>query len=238
MTLLTICQAIADEVGIDRPVTVAANTAPGPQKLLRMVNKVGKQLMKSYDWQVLRVGGTFTGLGQETQTSFIPADFDRFVPETVWDTTNNNMLVGPISPVEWNSLKAFSYNNTSRRKFIHRSNSILVIPIFSGSENIIFEYVSNQWCQSSGAVGQTAFAADTDTGILDEELLTRAAIVEYLATEGLPVGAAAGSFKEYLDLMTDHDNANTPILIADRIFGGGRHFDGAPNVNSFGIDTI
>lgn len=237
MSLLTICKAVADGAKIARPSSVASNTDPTALSLLRAVNMAGLSLMKSYPWQALRKGGTFTALAQETQTSFLPSDFDRFIPESVWDTTNKNLVIGPIEPGEWNALKAHAYSDTGRRKFIHRGNAILVIPVFSGSEAIIFEYVSKNWCQSSGGTGQSAFAADTDTGIVDEELLTRAAKLQYLSDIGQPVGAAAAEYESYFRLLTRNDNARMNILTTGDIFGSGRHYRGEPPING-SLDTV
>lgn len=238
MTLKTICDAIADEVGIDRLATVVGNTSPGAYTLLRLVNKVGTALMKAYPWQDLRTEQTFTALGQEVQTSILPSDFDRFVPETFWDRTGQYLVSGPVSPTEWNSLKARAYASTTNRKFILRGGSVSVIPAFSGGESLAFEYISQNWCQDSGGTGQTAFAADTDTGVLDEELITLAGIAAYLKSEGLPVAVALGDLDEYANRITGNDNASNPILVAADIFSGGRHFDGVPAVRVSLTDVL
>jgi hypothetical protein len=44
------------------------------------------------------------------------------------------------------------------------------VPTDNGSQ-LVFEYVSNAWCQSATGVPQSAWAADTDTGNLDEYLI-------------------------------------------------------------------
>ncbi len=42
---------------------------------------------------------------------------------------------------------------------------------FDDGSNLVFEYVSNGWCQSTGGTPQTSWGADTDTGIIDEYLI-------------------------------------------------------------------
>jgi hypothetical protein len=49
--------------------------------------------------------------------------------------------------------------------------SIDPVPTDNGAA-LVFEYVSTAWCQSSGGATQTLWEADTDTGILDEYLMT------------------------------------------------------------------
>lgn len=227
MSLLTIVQDAADEVGIARPATVAGNSAPDAQKLLRLLNKCGKALVKQAVWQDLRKEKTFTGVAGSEQTSIIPSDFDRFIPETFWDRTNVRLVTGPITPVQWQAMKAQGYGGSP--KFIYRGGSVFILPNLDGGESIAFEYVSQNWCQSSGGTGQTAFAADDDTGILDEELLKRGLIFAYLDTEGLPSALAARDFEMYSKQLLNNDQPNTPILVAADIFGGGRHFTGVPS---------
>jgi hypothetical protein len=237
MTLLSICTDAADEIGITQPSSVVGNTAPDSQKLLRYANKVGRRLMKTVPWQIARKEQTFTALGQSEQTSILPSDFDRFIPETFWDRTNLFLVSGPITSVEWQGFVAGSYSDTSNRKFIYRGGSVFILPAPAGGETLAFEYVSKNWCQSSGAVAQTAWAADTDTGILDEELMTYALIYEYLLSEGLPFEAAAGQYKRYFDILIDSDQPTAGVMVSADIFGGGRHFTGVPSVNT-GITVL
>lgn len=228
MTLLSICIAAADEIGIDRPSSVIGNPSPTAQKLLRYANKVGKRLMKGYAWEVLRKEVTFTSVGSETQTGILPSDFDRFVAETFWNRSTETLVSGPVSPVQWQGLKALGYSGDP--KFALRGGNVLILPQLSAGATLAFEYVSNLWCQSSGGTGQTAWAADTDVGVLDEELLTLALKFTYLTDEGLPNAQAAEEFTDYLNTLLDNDQPNAGILVAADIFGGQRHFTGAPAV--------
>lgn len=243
MTLLTIARAVADEVGIDRPSSVIGNPQPEVQKLLRHANKVGIRMMKSVAWQVLRKEKTYTSISGETQTSILPSDFDRFVPETFWDRSASSLIVGPISATEWQSLKAGSYSGTPR-KFIYRGGDILVIPSYSAGSSLAYEYISKNWCQSSGGTGQTAWAADTDTGVLDEELLTLGTKFVYLTDEGLPNAAAAQDFDTYFNTILGNDQPSAGVMVAGDIFnqgsafGGSRHFSGAPTANGSALLLI
>lgn len=228
MSLLSIVQDIADEAGLTRPSAAYGSTDPAIQQVVRVVNKVGKRLVTEAPWQALRKEKTFTGVAGETQTSIIPADFDRFIPETFWDRTNNVLFSGPVTSTEWQGLKAGSYSDTSLPRFAYRGGDVLIIPGLDGGESLAFEYVSTQWCQSSGGTGQTAWAADTDTGVLDEELLTLGGLYELLAALGQPSQAAAAQYQARMKRLLGNDQARVDVLSAGDIFGGGRHFSGAP----------
>jgi len=230
MTLLTICQNIADATHGPRPATIAANTNPDAQNYLRIVNKVGTKLMKVYPWNILRAEHSFTAPGTETliAAASMPSDFDRFIPETFWNRSTNNLISGPIGSTEWQGLKVMN-STVPNYKFTYRGGDVLAIPTISSSSTCAFEYVSNQWCQSSGGTGKTAFSVDTDTGILDEELITLAATYAWLTAEGQPVQGAWQEFKDYFDTLQSNENATANIAVTADIFGRfSRHFDGAP----------
>jgi len=237
MTLLTIARAAADEIGIQRPSSVYSNTAPEVQKLLRYANKVGRRFMKSVVWQVLRKEQTFTAIAGETQTGILPSNFDRFIPETFWDRSGTKLISGPISSVEWQGLKATSYSGPTK-KFIYRGGDVLILPAQAGGESLAFEYVSKNWCQSSGGTAQSEWLADTDTGILDEELLTLGLIFAYLTGEGLPNQAAGAELNEYANTILGNDQPSAGIMVSGDIFGGGRHFSGTPPVDLAGTLTV
>jgi hypothetical protein len=229
MTVLSIIQDVAKGTGvIDPPTAIISSTDPAVEKFLRLSNKVGKRLMKVFAWQILRKEQTFTSVATEEQTSILPSDFDRIVKETFWDRTTPVKITGPASPSEWQGLKARSYSDTSYPKFAYRGDGLLVIPTLAAGKSLAFEYVSKNWCQDSGSTGQTAWAADTDTGILDEELLTLGLEYVYLEGEGLPSNVAAQDFQDYYRTLTKNENPTAGILNAGDIFGTGRHYGGVP----------
>lgn len=231
MSLLQICQDAADEIGITQPSSVANNAAPEALTLYRLANKVGNRLMKAYPWQVLRAETTFTSVATEAQTSILPSDFDRIVPETFWNRTDKVLISGPVSPVQWQGLKANSYSDTSRPKFAYRGGSILVTPTLAAGKTLAFEYVKKNWAESSGSTAQSEFSADGDTALLDEELITLGLVFEFLDQKGQPTGKAASAYVERFNLLVENERADDGIMVSADIFGGGRHFTGSPPVD-------
>lgn len=228
MTLLTISENVFDEVQIARLSSIVGNTAADAQRLLRYVNKVGSRLMEKYDWQILRKEQTFSALNQETQTSILPAEFDRFVPETFWNRNVPELYTGPVPSVQWQALKASTYQGYPTF-FAYRGGEVLIIPSPTAGETLAFEYMSKYWAQSSGGAGQATMQADTDVGVLDEELIAAGVILQWLISEGQPAGGALQDFEEKLNMLADNEYASDGILTAGDIFGtGGRRFTGEP----------
>lgn len=235
MTLLTIGQAVADEVNVTRPTSIAGGSTEEALRILRYVNKCGRKLMQAYPWQALRNEQTFTAVAGSEQASILPTDFDRFIPETFWDRTNTLLIVGPVSAVQWQGLKAGGYSGNPR--FAWRGDAVLIAPDMDGGESLAFEYISKNWCQSSGGTTQDAMTADDDVGLISEELLTLGATYEYLAGEDLPYQKARADYMEFYKGLTGNERAKPGILLSGDIFGGGRHFGGAPIANPGSLFT-
>lgn len=231
MTLLSICVDTATEIGIPEPSSIVGNVDPNALKLLRYANKVGNSLMKKVEWQALRAEQTFTSLATETQTGILPDDFDRICRETFWNRSDRILISGPVSATRWQSLKATSYNDTSNPLFAYRGDNLLVQPTLAAGKTLAFEYVSRNWCESSGGTPQSAWADDEDVARLDEELIKYGLKFVYLNDEGLPTGSAGPDFVDYFNTLVKNDQPDAGVMVAGDIFGGGRHFTGSPVVD-------
>lgn len=236
MSLLTICQGAADEIQEARPGSIVGNGDDSARRFLRYANKVGNRLMTQAAWQVLRKEVTFQAVSGEAQPGILPADFDRFVPETFWNRSDRFLLAGPISPAQWNGLKALDYVAPDSRKFIYRGNAIHVIPAFGGGEACAFEYVSRNWVDTNGdGEGDAAsWQADNDMALLDEELLLYGVAFEWLASESLEsAGPMFGQYVDRLNLLLGNDQPSADVLVTADIFApsSSRHFQGAPPSN-------
>lgn len=230
MTLLTICQNAADEIGLTPPASVIGNSEGEVMKLRRYANKVGTKIMKAYAWQALRKERVFTAIAGEEQTGILPADWDRIIPDTFWDRNLSYLVTGPVSPVEWQGLKALN-SEISERKFALRGGSVLVYPPPAGGETFAFEYVSKYWAANNGAP-QAALTQDSNTAIVDEELITRGVIYEYLMNDGQPAGAALVEYQRYFDTLVENDRQSSGVLRAGDMFRSTRRFGGTPPVRA------
>ena len=174
MTLLTICQNVADFTGFERPTTVIDNTDPIARQLLAFAQREGKQLMRTHAWPILLKEHTFS-TSSGTAAYSLPSDFDRLVNETVYNRSENDAFSGPLTPSEYQLLNHGTASSGTTEKFRLKvaSNALKfeIDPTPSSTQTIGFEYVSNFFCQSSGGSGKAAWSVDTDTGILDETLI-------------------------------------------------------------------
>ena len=182
------CQNVADFTGFERPVTVIDNTDPIARQLLALAQREGKQLMRTSDWAILKKEHTFS-TSNGTAAYALPSDFDRLVLETSYNRSDNDILTGPISSAEYQLVNHGMATTGTTEKFRLKaaSNALKfeLDPTPSSTQTIGFEYVSNQFCQSSGGSGQAVWTADTDTGILDETTMEMGITWRFKSSHGL-----------------------------------------------------
>jgi len=241
MSLLSIANAVADETKGARPQTIVGNSDPDAQSMLRLINKVGYRLMLKYPWSILRAEEIVTTPGTETMVTAanMPTGFNRFVPETMWDRDSNNLVSGPVHPVEWNGLKVQTFSSQNK-KFIYRGGAILTSPLFSAGVTVAYEYVLDTWVDiAATGTPKSSMTLDTDVARIDEELIIAGAAYAYLEADGQPYATAFQNFKEMFDTIAKNDAGDVPMLITGDIFSENtRHFQGAPQASraSYGGD--
>ena len=211
------CQNVADFTGFERPVTVIDNTDPIARQLLALAQREGKQLMRTSDWAILKKEHTFS-TSSGTAAYALPSDFDRLVLETSYNRSDNDILTGPISSAEYQLVNHGMATTGTTEKFRLKaaSNALKfeLDPTPSSTQTIGFEYVSTQFCQSSGGSGQAVWTADTDTGILDETTMEMGITWRFKAAHGLDY---AEDFRQYqLEVrQAVARNGSAPILQLD-----------------------
>ena len=188
MSLLTIVQNACDRAGLTRPSTAYANTELQIRQLVALAQQEGLELSKRHAWQALVTEKTFTSTAAETQTGAIPSDFDRFVDGTFFNRTAKRPVQGPMTAQEWQFHKSV-VASTIIEAFRQRGNSVLITPAPTATTTTYaYEYVTKNFCESSGGTDQSAWAADTDTGLLSEELMTLGVVWRFKKAKGLDYG--------------------------------------------------
>lgn len=185
MTVLSACQSALVRLIGKRPSTVFSSQEQTVVEVADLVTEVATDIMKGHDWQALTEIRTITGDGTSAAFPF-PADYDRMVlaedlydPETwawgychvlsvgAWIQHLNGAF--PLTPGAWIILK----------------NQFNFSPTPANGSQAMFPYISKNFALSSTGTPQSSFAADTDTFVLDERLLTLGLIWRWRAQKRL-----------------------------------------------------
>jgi hypothetical protein len=220
VSLLTICQAVAEEVGVNAPSTIVGSTDRTAKQLLRLANRAGKIIAKK-DWPVLSLEWTFTTEADEASYA-LPDDFGRMLSETAWDRTNYWQLRGSLSAQEWQIRKsALVTTATTRKRFRIKAASgvrkFFIDPTPDAEEELVFEYISTQWCQDSGGTGQTKFAADSDVARISEDLIELSVLWRFREAKGLDYEEARAEYDAQLDSTFAEDRVAPTLNLGVRV---------------------
>ncbi len=193
MTLLSLINDAQDELSLPQSNVVVSSTDQAVRTLLRTANREGISLMRRYGWESLLTEKTFTSTAAAIQTGAIETDFDRIVMESMFNRTNVRQVTGPLSPKEWQAQQALTASLLTD-SFRLRGGDLLISPTPPATDTYAYEYVSKNFCQTSGGTGQAAWAADTDTGVLSESLMLLGIVWRFRKAKEF---AYAEEFNEY-----------------------------------------
>lgn len=206
MTLLSMVQGASDMISVARPSSVIGSTNANARAMLALANQGGLDLCRAGEWRLLTSEHTFTTVADSAQgSSALPSNFARFVNGTIWNRTQDRELF-PLDGQYWQQLRATGAVSTITDFFRLRGSTFLMAPTPSAGDTIAYEYISNEFCQSSLGTAQSVWTADTDTGVLDEYLLQLDLIWRFKQSKGL----------EYAEDMQNFELRKEALLSADR----------------------
>lgn len=214
MTILSIIQNVTDSLGLTRPSAVLTSSDDQVRQLLALANQEGKYLAREYPWQKLNKVATFTTVAAELQndsslTSI--TDINWHLTETFWDTSQTVRVYGPLTPRDYAYKDAIATAGPYS-EFRYRQGNFYLLPAPAAGQTISFEYISTKWCESSGGTGQTAWAADTDVGVLDEYLMELGIIYRWLRRQGLSYAEEMREYMTQVELAKARDGGGKEIL--------------------------
>lgn len=218
MSLLSMVQKTAKRLNLNSPSAVIGNTNKEVIQLLNLADEEGQDLAQRYRWQRLINESTFTTVATESQgamTTIAGADFGWICNDTVWNRSRNRRMF-PVDDVQWQMLKSNTITGPDEY-FRIRGNTFIVIPTMTAGHTVAFEWVSKNWCQSSGGTGQSAWAADTDTGVLDENLMSLGLLWRFKRAKGLDYAEDFSLYEAQLANAMARDGAKKRLATGSAI---------------------
>lgn len=222
MSLLTTLQGAADVVGLTRPAAIITSTDPAVRRMLALANVEGIELARRHEWTSLIREATWTTLAAESQGTLasIASDLDqelgaRIVNDTIWDRTNDRRFYGPVSSQKWQRMQAAATSGPYSEYRI-RAGTLYLYPAPSAGHTGAFEYITKNWCQSSGGTGRSAWAADTDTGVLSEHLMKLGVVWRFKQSNEMSWENDYQIYNNAVQMAIAHDGTRETLDIGER----------------------
>lgn len=162
-----------------------ASTDQQVRQLYAIVKEEVRSLAARHDWQILRKEWLFLSNALPDQLLAIPPDFDHFVSNTFFNRSTMREVIGPITPQQWQAIRAQPQLNRVFLAFIQRGGEFLVSPTPPSGETVAYEYITNLRCYSALDVPKVNYEADSDTCFMDEELVKLGLRWRFLKSKGL-----------------------------------------------------
>lgn len=209
MSLLTIVQSAADRLGLTRPSSVISSPDENAKILLGMAQEEGKALADRHTWQALQTEYTFS-TANGTASYALPSGFDAIIKDTVFNRTSRRRMLGDLSPAQWQETQA-SLVTMVNPAFRIRGSLFYISPTPTAVETIAYEFITKNWCQSSEGAGKSEWAADTDTGLLDEEITKLGVIWRFKSKKGFDYAEDMNSYEIKVNQAIFKDGARVTI---------------------------
>lgn len=217
MSFLTLINNVQKRAGLEVTTNPTANANPTVKQLVALANVEGQDLALRHPWSVLQKIEVQAALAAEDQGLLTTIASDISVKHirhmTLWNRTTTRPITGPLSPSEWADLKGLGITYPADHFRIY-GGRLYITPAPALNDSLAFDYISKNWCQSSGGTGQAAWAADTDTGILDEDLMTLGVYWRFRADMGFDYAEAYADYeRRVMDLI--NADGSKPTLSMD-----------------------
>lgn len=219
MSFLTLINNVQRRAALEVVSNPTANANPTVKQLVALAQVEGRELALRHPWSVLQKREAHAGVAAEDQgvLTTLVADISlHFIRTmTMWNETTDQRIVGPVSPQGWSELKGRGISNPYPHFRIYGGH-LYITPAPALNDAIAWEYISTNWCQSSGGTGQAAWAADTDTGVLDENVMELGLYWRFLADQGLDYAEAFNTYEARVDAMMNADGSRDALYMTSR----------------------
>lgn len=180
-------------------------------KMREIFNEAAADIVQSHDWRAL------TNLAQlpadgATQDFALPADYGRMPVKADVHSILWFKAYDPVPDLDrWIELQQFMPASVPGYWTIY-GNQMHIMPAPSADAQPKFFYITKQFVTGVGGT-QTEFQADADTFMLDESLLTLAAIWRWKAAEGLDYQEDMQNYEVRLSQLTAKDKGSNVIRL-------------------------
>lgn len=221
MNILEIVQQASLKISVERPSALFANTDRTSLELIDTVNTAALQILDDYDWQKMVKTATVTGDGNLTAFP-LPDDFSRMIKDA--SLVGQNWRFYPAQQMQdynhWLELQTYPIATWQQNWMVFGGN-LNVMPILPTPDTLSYGYISTNIVNGADA---TRFTADTDTFVLDDELLKLSIIWNWKDAKGFDFSTDLAKYQERLEKQRFRDVGSHQTIVT----GGRRRGYGWP----------
>lgn len=168
------------------------------------VTSAGRLLATMYEWPDLIQTFSVT-LVPGQQEYDLPADWGRFIEMTGWNTSSLFPLIGPLTPQQYQTIVARSFNTAFQVMYRVVRGKLNVVNQINSSDVLTFEYMSNKWVQTGGVppyVYENAIQNDADVPMFPYDLMMFSTLISWKKMKGYDYSVDEAEFGILYDAQT------------------------------------
>lgn len=179
-------------------------------KMQEIISEATLDIAQEHDWKALTRLCTLSADGS-TQDFPLPADYDRMlvkadVHSSLWFRT----YAAAKDMDEWLMLKNFMPSDIPGYWTLY-NGQMHIMPAPPADEKPQFGYITNLLVKAQDGTAKTAFTTDSDSFVLDEQLLLLAMIWRWKAAEGLDYQEDMQNYENRKSQLAAKDHGSRPI---------------------------
>lgn len=219
MSLLTCVQRFCERTNLTSPSTVIGTTDPQVLQIKALLEEIGIDLNSRFSWQETTFQTLHTTIADEDQGSMfdiVGAGWAYVNNMTLWDRSLRLPILGPLSGVDWQALKAVVVTGP-QYQFRIRENHLLVNPEPPAGSEWAFEYSSKYWIRATADTVATKeyFTADSDVMLIPETLCLMGLRAWWKKEKGLEYAEDMRMFEAQAKDASNRDGGK-PVLHMDQ----------------------
>lgn len=188
MTLLTAVNGAQRRLSLAVTSTVVADGQETQNLLYALANEEASDMLArdEFDFPLLRRTQSFTASLASLQSApGKPTNFQRAIPETFWNQSQDRKIYGPLRDEEWAIANGSPVTSATWQNAMFRYDGLHIYPVPTIADTISYDYIINTPVLAvDGTTYKTEFTADTDSYLLGDRILRLGIIWRYKADKG------------------------------------------------------
>ena len=194
MTLDEIISQVLMQSGFLKKDGYAGSNDPDDLQMVAIANRAAHEIMNYWLWPTLRRTYRITMQATEDpsdpdaemQTRYLlPEDYQDLVPNSAWEVEGERPVDFPVADNDWFMYKFTSWGDGGTLRVRKYGNEIEIHDPVAG-QAFDFEYISKWPIEDEEGQRKEYFTADTDTWVLDDQLLILGLQAHWMQTKLMP----------------------------------------------------
>lgn len=144
----------------------------------------------------------------------LPPDYETITDNTHWDKTKHWQMLGPVDAQQWQWLKSGYISTGPRVRWRILGNEFQIWPPYNTQEYLGFEYRSRGFVRDAAGNVKNSFTADTDTTVLDDDVIALATKLKYFQIKSFDTTALNQDYIRYLNVAKANDKGSATLSFA------------------------